>query len=236
MLLAAAPDSRKGGLVMRLNRILVATLVLSLLFAAAAVCAEEKSAGETRKSLGAKTLAQPCPVWVIGSYDAAGKPNVMTASWAAICCSQPPMVTVSLRKATYTYGSIMESKAFTVNIPSEEFVSAAAYFGSVSGRDVDKFAASGLTPVKSALVNAPYIKEFPLVLECKLVQTVELGLHTMFIGEIVDVKAVESILGANGMPDVAKLKPFVYAPGNADFYRIGASIGSGKEQEKGPKK
>ena len=145
-------------------------LVLSLLFAAAAVCAEDKPAVETRKSLGAKTLAQPCPVWVIGSYDAAGKPNVMTASWAAICCSQPPMVTVSLRKATYTYGSIMESKAFTVNIPSEEFVSAAAYFGSVSGRDVDKFAASGLTPVKSALVNAPYIKEFPLVLECKLVQ------------------------------------------------------------------
>ncbi|MFA4947001.1 MAG: flavin reductase family protein [Candidatus Krumholzibacteriia bacterium] len=188
------------------------------------------------KSLGAKTLAQPCPVWVIGSYDAAGKPNVMTASWAAICCSQPPMVTVSLRKATYTYGSIMESKAFTVNIPSEEFVKEAAYFGSVSGKDVDKFAASGLTPVKSALVNAPYVKEFPLVFECKLVKTVELGLHTMFIGEIVDVKASESVLGANGMPDVTKLKPFIFAPGNADFYRIGASIGSGKEQEKGPKK
>jgi flavin reductase (DIM6/NTAB) family NADH-FMN oxidoreductase RutF len=215
----------------------VAAVFLSLIvISAAALCAEEATAGDAMKSLGAKTLAQPCPVWVIGSYDAAGKPNVMTASWASICCSQPPMVTVSLRKATYTYGSIMESKAFTVNIPSEEFAKEAAYFGSVSGKDVDKFAESGLTPVKSALVNAPYVKEFPLVLECKLVQTVELGLHTMFIGEIVDVKAAESVLGAGGMPDVTKLKPLIFAPGNADFYRIGASIGSGKEEEKGPKK
>jgi flavin reductase (DIM6/NTAB) family NADH-FMN oxidoreductase RutF len=217
---------------MRLFRMLVATFVVSCMLAAPAAFAEEKSAGEAKKSLGAKTFAQPCPVWVIGSYDAAGKPNVMTASWAAICCSQPPMVTVSLRKATYTYGSIMESKAFTVNVPSEEFVKEAAYFGSVSGRDVDKFKASGLTPVKSSLVNAPYVKEFPLVIECKLVRTVELGLHTMFIGEIVDVKAAESVIGAGGAPDIAKLKPFVFAPGNADFYGVGASIGSGQEPKK----
>jgi flavin reductase (DIM6/NTAB) family NADH-FMN oxidoreductase RutF len=218
---------------MRISHVVTALLVCAL---AAAPLAAGETAGGAMKSLGAKTLAMPCPVWVIGSYDAAGKPNVMTASWAAICNSQPPMVTVSLRKATYTYGNIMASKAFTVNIPSEEFVSAAAYFGSVSGKDVDKFAASALTPVKSDLVNAPYVKEFPLVIECKLVKTIELGLHTMFIGEIVDVKAAESILGANGMPDVAKLKPFVFAPGNTDFYGIGASLGSGKQQEKEPKK
>jgi flavin reductase (DIM6/NTAB) family NADH-FMN oxidoreductase RutF len=211
---------------------LVATLVVSFILVAVPLAAEETSAGDAMKSLGAKTLAQPCPVWVIGSYDAAGKPNAMTASWAAICCSQPPMVTVSLRKATYTYGSIMASEAFTVNVPSEEFLKEAAYFGSVSGRDVDKFKESGLTPVKSSLVNAPYIKEFPLVIECKLARTVELGLHTMFIGEIVDVKAAESVLGAGGAPDIAKLKPVIFAPGNADYYGIGASLGSGKEPKK----
>ena len=221
---------------MRILHTAMALLMCAIVFAAAPLAAGETAAGGATKSLGAKTFAQPCPVWVIGSYDAAGKPNVMTASWAAICNSRPPMVTVSLREATYTYHNIMESKAFTVNIPSEEFVKQAAYFGSVSGKDVDKFAASGLTPVKSELVNAPYIKEFPLVLECKLVKTVELGLHTMFIGEIVDVKAAESVLGANGVPDVTKLKPFVFAPGNADFYRIGASLGSGEEQQKEPKK
>ncbi len=212
---------------------LVAALVAcAVALPAAPLAAQEAPAGGAMKSLGAKTFAQPCPVWVIGSYDAAGKPNAMTASWAAICCSQPPMVTVSLRKATYTYGSIMESKAFTVNVPSEEFVKQAAYFGSVSGRDVDKFKESGLTPVKSSLVNAPYIAEFPLVIECKLVRTIELGLHTMFIGEIVDVKAVESVLGAGGAPDVAKLKPFIFAPGNSDYYGLGPSLGSGREPKK----
>ena len=216
---------KKLGLVMAL-------FAFALALAAAPLAAEEAAAKGAKKSLGAKTFAQPCPVWIIGSYDAAGKPNAMTASWAAICCSQPPMVTVSLRKATYTYGSIMASKAFTVNVPSEEFLKEAAYFGSVSGRDVDKFKESGLTPVKSSLVNAPYIKEFPLVIECKLARTVELGLHTMFIGEIVDVKAAESVLGAGGAPDVAKLKPLIFAPGNADYYGIGASLGSGKDPKK----
>jgi len=210
----------------RLSHAATVILVIALSVSAVTLSAQEKSAVDTMKSLGAKTLAQPCPVWVIGSYDTTGKPNVMTASWAAICCSQPPMVTVSLRKATCSYGNIMESKAFTVNIPSEKFAGAAAYFGSVSGRDVDKFAASGLTAVKSDLVNAPYVKEFPLVLECKLVKMEELGLHTMFIGEIVDVKAAASILNSNGMPDVTKLKPFFFAPGNADFFGVGASIGS----------
>lgn len=209
-----------------------ALALCAIALAAAPLAAQEGPAGGAMKSLGAKTFAQPCPVWVIGSYDAAGKPNVMTASWAAICCSQPPMVTVSLRKATYTYGNIMASKAFTVNVPSEAFVKEAAYFGSVSGRDVDKFKESGLTPVKSSLVNAPYIKEFPLVIECKLARTVELGLHTMFIGEIVDVKAAESVLGANGAPDVAKLKPFIFAPGNSGFFGLGAPLGSGEEPKK----
>jgi len=98
---------------------------------------------------------------------------------------------ISLRKATYSYGNIVERKAFTVNIPSEKYVKEADYFGTVSGRDVDKFKESGLTSVKSELVDAPYIQEFPLVLECKLIRTIEIGLHTQFIGEIMDVKADE---------------------------------------------
>ena len=221
---------------MRFSRAFEAVLIVVLVCAASSMCLAQASAGGAKKSLGAKTLAAPCPVWVIGSYDTAGKPNVMTASWAAICCSQPPCVTVSLRKATYTYGNIMTTKAFTVNIPSEQFARETMYFGSVSGKDVDKFATSGLTPVKSDLVNAPYVREFPLVIECKLLQTVELGLHTMFIGEIVDVKADESILNAAGTPDLTKLKPFLIAPGNSDFYGIGASIGSMEELGKPLKK
>ena len=118
-----------------------------------------------KKSLGAKTLVYPAPVFVVGTYDSQGKPNVMTASWGGICCSRPPCVAVSLRKATYTYGNIVQRKAFTISIPSEAHVQAADHFGLVSGRDEDKFAATKLTPVRSDLVDAPYVKEFPMIVE-----------------------------------------------------------------------
>jgi flavin reductase (DIM6/NTAB) family NADH-FMN oxidoreductase RutF len=189
-----------------------------------------------RVSLGAKTWIIPTPVWVIGSYDKDGKPNVMTSSWVGICCSKPATLMTCLREATYTYGNIMERKAFSVNIASESYAPYAAYIGSVSGRDVDKFETTGLTPVKSALVDAPYIKEFPLVIECKLKQTVELGLHTMFIGEIIDVKADRSILSEEDVPNIEKLKSFVFTPGSSKFYGIGKLIGNvsdlAKEAEK----
>src|SRR5512139_3204029 len=119
-----------------------------------------------KRSLGAKTLAQPSPVWVIGSYDAQGKPNIMTIAWGGICCSQPPCVTISLRKATYTYECIKKRNAYTVNIPSAALVKEADYVGTVSGRTIDKFAMTKLTAVRSDLVDAPYIQEFPLVIEC----------------------------------------------------------------------
>jgi len=176
-------------------------------------------------SLGARTWVIPTPVWVIGSYDKEGKPNVMTSSWVGICCSKPASLMTCLREATYTHGNIMERKAFTVNIAPESFARQVVYFGRVSGRDVNKFKETGFTPIDSSLVDAPYVKEFPLVIECRLKQTVELGLHTMFIGEIMDVKADPSILSEEGVPDIEKLKPFVFTPGSSKFYGIGELIG-----------
>jgi len=73
-----------------------------------------------KKSLGAKTLGCPTPLWVIGTYDSEGKPNVMTIAWGGICCSKPPSVNISLRKDRYSYDSIIKNKAFTINIPSEK--------------------------------------------------------------------------------------------------------------------
>ncbi len=178
-----------------------------------------------KKSLGAKTLAQPAPVWVVGSYDSQGKPNMMTIAWGGICCSQPPCVAVSLRKATYTYGCITERRAFTVNIPSASQVKEADYVGTVSGKTVDKFAMTKLTPVKSDLVDAPFIQEFPVVIECRLLHTVEIGLHTQFIGEIADIKAEESVLGGEGKSDILKVKPIVFDPGQGAYYGIGERIG-----------
>jgi flavin reductase (DIM6/NTAB) family NADH-FMN oxidoreductase RutF len=149
----------------------------------------------------------------------------MTAAWGGICCSSPPCVAVSLRKATYTYGNLVQQGGFTLSIPSDKYAVQADYCGMVSGKKADKFAETGLTPVRSALVNAPYIEELPLVLECKLVHQIELGLHTLFVGEILDVKANEDVLDDKGVPDVEKLKPFFYAPEANAYYGTGKRLG-----------
>src|SRR5210317_1559457 len=116
-----------------------------------------------KKSFGAKTMIFPTPVWCVGSYDANGNPNVMTIAWGGICCSKPPCVTISLRKATYTYGNIMDRQAYTLNVPSDQYVQEADYFGIASGRNCNKFEQTGLTPVKSELIDAPYVGEFPMI-------------------------------------------------------------------------
>lgn len=181
-----------------------------------------------KKSLGAQTLVYPTPVFVVGSYSPDGKPNAMTAAWGGICCSDPPSVAVSIRKARQTYTNIMEHKAFTVNIPAEEHVKAADYFGIVSGKRADKLKVAGLTTSKSELVNAPLISEFPLVLECRLLHTFELGAHTQFVGEILDVKAEEAVLGKDGGPDITKVKPLVWAPDKGmGYYGVGAFVARG---------
>ncbi|MFZ1073466.1 MAG: flavin reductase family protein [Verrucomicrobiia bacterium] len=178
-----------------------------------------------KKSLGAKTLVYPTPVFVVGTYDKEGKPNVMTASWGGICCSQPPCVAVSLRKATYTHGNILARKAFTISIPSEGHVRQADYFGLVSGRNVDKFVATKLTPVRSELVDAPYVMEFSLVVECKLAHVIELGLHTQFVGEVMDVKAEEGVMAKGGFLEIAKVKPLVFAPDTQTYHGVGQLLG-----------
>ena len=178
-----------------------------------------------KKSIGAKTIVYPTPVFIVGTYDDAGMPNIMAAAWAGVCCSRPPCVAVSLRQATYSYGNIVSRKAYTVSLPSEEFVRAADYAGIASGRNVNKFKTLGLTPVRSDLVDAPYVAEFPLVLECKLLNVVEIGSHTQFIGEILDIKADESVLDENGAPHIERIKPLIFATGSRAYYGVGSFLG-----------
>lgn len=178
-----------------------------------------------KASLGPKTLILPTPAWVIATFDKDGKPNAMTAAWAGVCCSDPPCVAVSVRKSRLTYEGITTHKAFTVNVPSERYLAETEFFGLTTGRREDKFAATGLTPVASELVNAPCIAEFPLVLECRLLHSFELGIHTQFVGEIVDVKADEDVLSKSGYPDIEKVRPIVYSPGAMTYHGIGERLG-----------
>lgn len=178
-----------------------------------------------KKSFGAKTLVFPTPVWVVCTYDREGRPNAMSAAWGGICCSQPPCLAVSLRKATYTYGNIVARKAFTINVPSEIHARQADYFGMVSGKNVDKFAAAELTPIRSSIVDAPFIEEFPLVVECRLLHSIEIGLHTQFVGEILDVKAEDSVFDEKGYVDIEKVRPILFEPEINTYHGVGKLLG-----------
>ena len=180
-----------------------------------------------KKSLGPQTLAQPTPVWAIGSYDEAGKPNAMIAAWGGICGSDPACMTVSIRPGRHTYAGIMRHKAFTISVCPAGLAAEADYLGIVSGKKVDKFAATGLTPVKSDVVDAPYIGEFPLVIECELRETVDLGVHVMLIGEIRDVKCDEDKLVDDKHPDPEKVLPLIFSPGTRAYHTLGDKIGQG---------
>jgi flavin reductase (DIM6/NTAB) family NADH-FMN oxidoreductase RutF len=188
-------------------------------------------------SLPAQTILLPSPVLIIGTYDSDGRPDIMNAAWGGIASSKPPCISVSLREATLTYHNIKLTEAFTVNIPSEKYMKEADFVGIVSGRECDKFKETRLTAEKSKLVNAPIVKEFPYALECKLIRQVELGTHTMFIGEIIGMVADSEVLNSRNLPDIEKVRPMLFGSfGNMAYYSIGDKLGSafavGKELKK----
>lgn len=174
-----------------------------------------------KRSLGPRALMYPAPVVVVGSYDPSGKPNAMTAAWAGVVCSSPPCVSVSIRRARHSHRSILERRAFTLNLASQDQVRQVDYLGLASGATEDKFAGAGLTAVRAAMVDAPYVEEFPVVIECRLLHATDLGVHTQFVGEVLDVKADEAVLGPGGLPDIALLRPLVYALGQGAYYEVG---------------
>ena len=171
-----------------------------------------------RIALKPATVLHPHPVLLVGTFGADGKPNLMNAAWGGICCSEPPCVAVSLREATLTYHNILASGGFTVGIPSRGQVEIADYVGVVSGRDHDKFQEAGLTPLRSEKVNAPVALELPFTLECKLIQHHKLGLHTMFIGEILGIQADEDVVGPKGLPDIEKTQAILYGGFGSSYY------------------
>ena len=186
-----------------------------------------------KTSLDPHTWAVPSPVWVVGTYDKEGIPNVMTAAWSGICCSQPPCIYVSLRRATYSYGNIQERKAYTVSIPGEEYWREADYIGIASGKDTNKLEDTALTAVRSDIVDAPYVEEFPIVLECNLVRVAELGLHTMFVGEIMGVKADADIL-TDGRPDIQKIKPIIFSSPDRGYHSVAIRLADAFTQRQPP--
>lgn len=179
-----------------------------------------------KKSIGAKLAFSPLPTLVIGTYNVDMEPNVMTASFGGIVSAAPPALGVSIRKATLTYENIIRSKVFTISIPSENYIKEMDYFGLVTGKNNSKFLDTGLTATKGTFVDAPYVEEFPINRECKLIKTIELGSHIQFIGEIVEVKISEEVVDEKGNSDIAKLKPISFVGNDRGYYGLGDKLGN----------
>jgi len=170
------------------------------------------------------TLLAPVPAVLVGCGNGKEFPdNLITLAWAGTVCSEPPMVGIGIRPERYSYGLILATGEFTVNIPSAAMTEHVDFCGVKSGRDVDKFKACGFTAVRGSQVSAPIVAEAPLSLECKLEKTLELGSHTLFLGRIVAVQASKELIRENGSFDVDRADLAAYAHGH--YYALGEKIG-----------
>jgi flavin reductase (DIM6/NTAB) family NADH-FMN oxidoreductase RutF len=184
------------------------------------------TASHSKRSLGPLPLLYPEPALLVSVWYEDGKPGVMTAAWGGICCSEPLCLTVAIRPVRRTHDALLARKAFTVGIPSEAMLVGTDYVGIVSGRRNDKFAVAGWTAVPAERVDAPYVAECPVVLECSLTRNLDLGSHTLIIGTVVDVKADEDCLDPTGaFPDIRKVAPLVFDAGSRAYYGIGGKLG-----------
>ncbi len=178
-----------------------------------------------KKSLGPQTLVYPMPAFLVGTYDETGRANIMTAAWGGICCSEPPLLAVSIRKNRKTYEALVARKAFTISIPSGQLAAQTDFAGIATGRNTDKFAQLNLTPARGAFADAPYVEECPVVLELVVHSSQDLGSHVQFIGEIKDVKIDEDCLNEAGKPDIALVNPLLYDGGGREYRHVGSAAG-----------
>ena len=175
--------------------------------------------------IGAKPFMYPMPVTLVGA-NVGDKPNYLVAAYVGMVNSRPPMISVALSKSHYTNLGIREHGTFSVNIPSEEMVTATDYCGLVSGHKVDK--SRIFETFYGKLESAPMIKECPLNLECKVVQTLQLAVDEVFIGEIVAVYCEERYL-TDGLPDIKKIRPFVFSTQDGNYWKVGDHLGKAWE-------
>lgn len=177
-----------------------------------------------KKDLGVKPYLFPMPVLMIATYGDDGTVDVMNMAWGGICAEN--MVSLNIDTDHKIAKNIKKRGAFTLSIADVPHIQAADFFGIASGNKMeDKFARSGLTAVKSEKVDAPVVQEFPLTLECKVVEDkMEVYGHHV-LGEIVGVLADESVLDETGKVDASKLNAFVFDQFRSGYYAIGEKVG-----------
>ncbi|MBQ1850483.1 MAG: flavin reductase family protein [Lachnospiraceae bacterium] len=169
-------------------------------------------------------MLYPLPVVMISVADQQGKPNIITVAWAGTICSDPAMVSISVRPERYSHHILKETGEFVINLTTRELAYATDYCGVKSGRDVDKFKEMHLTALPARIVKAPLIGESPMNLECRVTDVKELGSHDMFIAEVVAVHADEKYMDENHKFHLEKADPITYSHGT--YYTLGENLGT----------
>ncbi len=169
------------------------------------------------------TVLYPTPA-VMVSCGAGDRANIITLAWVGTLCSEPPLVGIGVRPSRYSHGLIEESGEFVINLPTADQSRWLDYCGIVSGRQEDKWAACGFTPAAATEVQAPIIAECPVNIECRVQQTLSLGSHDLFIGEVVAVQMDEAVLDERGRLDFDEARPFAYLDG--EYRQIGGLLGT----------
>ena len=168
------------------------------------------------------TLLNPEPP-VLVSCGSPEKPNLITVGWCGTICTQPPMVSISVRPERYSHHLIQESGEFVINLPTESLTRAVDWCGVKSSRDVDKFAAMHLSALPAAQVGTVLLEQSPVNLECKVTQCIALGSHDLFLAEVVAVDVDESLLDETGKLCLNRAKLIVYSHG--DYLALGRRLG-----------
>lgn len=178
-----------------------------------------------KRSFGPQPWLFPNPTVLVGTV-VDGQPNVAAYAWSGITGGDPPTISVAVRHSRYTLEGILQNREFSVNIPSEELIKETDYCGIVSGRYTDKIADCGFTVSYGELQGAPLIAQCAVSLECKVLHILNLGIHNLVIGEVIETYVAEDCITDN-MPDIMKIRPIIYSRGaKAKYNAVGKIIGT----------
>ncbi|MCM1090186.1 MAG: flavin reductase family protein [Butyrivibrio sp.] len=169
-------------------------------------------------------MLYPLPVVMVSVADQNGRNNIITLAWVGTVCSEPPMVSISVRPERYSYPILKETGEFVINLTTKELVFATDYCGVKSGRDVDKFKEMHLTAQPASEVKAPLIAESPVNIECRVREVRALGSHDMFLADVVAVHAESSYMDENHKFHLEQAEPIVYSHGT--YFSCGESLGT----------
>ena len=179
-----------------------------------------------KKNLGSMPALFPMPVVVVAAYDENGKPNAMTAAWAQI--TDMDKIALFVDPEHKTMKNILTTKAFTVATADLAHMAEADFIGIASGNQMeDKFAKSGLHETKSEFVNAPVIAEFPVSLDCELIDVIDNEHVYAMVGKIVNASAEESVVGEDGKVEPDKIQALIFDQFRNGYYVVGEKVGQG---------